>query len=104
MPVESESVLYIQAHEADIIRGPSGWNAAISLEATEVESMEPTQRGLIKWGSAMSVEEPQDAIWVERYVIYLANSSGTMTSLYLPIPVSSQPFIFCFGFMVSFMG
>ncbi|KAG6917404.1 hypothetical protein DXG01_002673 [Tephrocybe rancida] len=72
-------VLYVQAYEADIIRGPQAASAAASLE-TPSRTGGQTGSALIKWGRQMQPAFPQDedtfetaasddhnVVWVDRY-------------------------------------
>ncbi|KIL00174.1 hypothetical protein PAXRUDRAFT_331592 [Paxillus rubicundulus Ve08.2h10] len=86
VPPAFDPTLYIQAHEADIIRGPQGVAAAHSLECSEAFTTdEPKLRpGLIRWGaperpltldtdagSYDAHELKQSPLWVDRYDVRL---------------------------------
>ncbi|KAK7033916.1 hypothetical protein VNI00_012540 [Paramarasmius palmivorus] len=75
---EPDPALFIQAHEADIVRGPQALVAAKSLEVSEAT----VGSGLIRWGGEVvsrrftgeddegvdeEGEEEKDAVWVDRY-------------------------------------
>ena len=85
-----DASLFIQAHEADLVRGPQAWSAASSLEVTQNAAGQTVAGdGLIQWsrgqaildmdeddhmelGSAGSrVERPTQpdthAVWMDRY-------------------------------------
>lgn len=80
-----DPALFIQAHEADIIRGPRGHAAALSLEIRQVEGETDIGSGLIRLGDDdyVPADFPEDdfpshkdeglshsraeAIWVDRY-------------------------------------
>ncbi|KAF9075005.1 hypothetical protein BDP27DRAFT_1316329 [Rhodocollybia butyracea] len=77
-----DPALTIQAHEADIIRGPRGHVAALSLEIRNVEGETLIGSALIRLGgdeyvpTAFPGDEPQEdrgegssheAVWVDRY-------------------------------------
>lgn len=66
---QPDPALYIQAHEAEIIRRPQARSLARSLEAQHADSVEVKTR-LVKWG-VPSIEQdglgPQaQAVWVDR--------------------------------------
>jgi hypothetical protein len=87
----SDPALFIQAHEAEVIRGPQARIAAASLEVGISESSRLTVGdGLIKWGGerpnatkmrvpvnvAFDGEDSDDewkdeseAVWVDRYAL-----------------------------------
>lgn len=90
---DSESVLFIQAYEADIIRGPKAASAAMSLEAPiPGDAMLTAGNSLILWngskldaqplfpgdvseddhnkGGAKPSNDTDHTIWVDRYVIF----------------------------------
>lgn len=88
--LELDRSLFIQAHEADIIRGPRGHAAALALQVRIVDDQEIVGEGLIRWGAepegtryryegeddshsrAAATEEGKDtAIWVDRYAEFL---------------------------------
>lgn len=66
---EPDLSLFIQAHEADIARGPQAWSSAPRLEAENQVTGEVGQGGgLIQWDTSDDLGgEPRDAIWVDRY-------------------------------------
>jgi hypothetical protein len=84
VPPAFDPILYIQAHEADIIRGPQGIAAAHSLECLEASTICSTDEpkpgsGLIRWGalegplaldtdaeSYDTHELKQSLLWVDR--------------------------------------
>ncbi|EKM51065.1 uncharacterized protein PHACADRAFT_128787 [Phanerochaete carnosa HHB-10118-sp] len=82
-PAEPDPALFIQAHEADIIRGPRGHAAALALEVRTVDGQLVQGEGLIQWkgtadapyrelGEDEDVAEVKDdedrkAVWVDRY-------------------------------------
>lgn len=89
---EPDRSLYIQAHEADIIRGPRGHAAALALQVRIVDGQEVTGESLVRWGAradstrhrheeeeeedsisrAAANEEDKDAaVWVDRYAEFL---------------------------------
>lgn len=75
---EVDPTLYIQAHEADIVRGPQAWDLALSLDAENPLSTGRTNGSLIQWRPPMDrehTESPEEVagselstVWVERYV------------------------------------
>ncbi|KAI0804703.1 hypothetical protein BC629DRAFT_1201402 [Irpex lacteus] len=71
---QPDPALYIQAHEAEIIRGPQARSLARSLEAKHADSVEVKTR-LVKLG-APSIEQDglgsqAQAVWVDRYDVRL---------------------------------
>lgn len=80
-PTELDPALFIQAHEADIVRGPRGHAAALALEVGVVGEQIVPGEGLIQWKGATDAppqylgedEEievnrgEQKAVWVDRY-------------------------------------
>jgi hypothetical protein len=91
-----DAALFIQAYEADIIRGPSATSAALSLDIYDYENLPssttrhpPLKIGgaLIKWGESQlgvlrpafpgdedddlgptKIDDGSSAVWVDRYV------------------------------------
>jgi hypothetical protein len=72
--------LFIQAHEADIARGPQAWASAAALEINLIDGVVKPGEGLIRWGdgSVDTRHEPwggekgdvladSNALWVDRY-------------------------------------
>ncbi|KAG6839966.1 hypothetical protein C0991_010006 [Blastosporella zonata] len=72
--------LYVQAYEADIVRGARAAISAASLEVPSLSGGHKTGGALIKWGNQMQPAFPQDediidteasddhnAVWVDRY-------------------------------------
>lgn len=66
--------LFIQAHEADLVRGPQAHAAARSLEVERQEGRVVwVGDGLIKWETAGRNEDnaestsSQEGVWVDRY-------------------------------------
>ncbi|KAF5368022.1 hypothetical protein D9758_004490 [Tetrapyrgos nigripes] len=94
-----DPVLFIQAHEADVIRGPKGRVAAQSLEVKRKDAQDEWEigSGLIRWGgdavipqgfpdddnedSAWPSTSTSEGIWVDRYDIRLLLDA-------LPFPTS----------------
>lgn len=93
--ISPDPALFIQAYEADIIRGPHATPAALSLEVSEVDSSSISSSktssrrigdALIKWdghrlgaqpafpgdedydGAITNASDLTDDIWVDRYV------------------------------------
>ena len=68
---EPDPVLFIQAHEADIVRGPQAWSAASELDAERARSTGHKSTSLIRWNvldtSAFEGDSDENAIWVDRY-------------------------------------
>lgn len=68
---EPSAALFIQAYEADIVRGPRAWAAASSLEASgRAANIDAHNSGLMQWKTAAcseSEEEEGKIIWVDRY-------------------------------------
>lgn len=54
-PPAIDPSLYVQAHEADLVRGPQAWEAARSLE---VEVVEENGRKVVRPGSALIEWKP----------------------------------------------
>ena len=79
--VEPEISLFIQAHEADVIRGPRGHAASLALETRIVDGQVIVGEGLIKWRAEGEVEDDERdgelstgsqaekaaPVWVDRY-------------------------------------
>ncbi|KAJ3797311.1 hypothetical protein GGU11DRAFT_785416 [Lentinula aff. detonsa] len=93
----TDSALYVQAYEADIIRGPRGHVAALSLEVRNVEGERDVGSGLIRLGgddiSPNSLNDEWDdytskgpnlsnheAVWVDRYDARLLLDPQTLSS------------------------
>lgn len=81
-PFKPDPALYIQAHEADIIRGPRAIALARSLEAQYAEEaqeesptrlirLHPTEDGWRQGGRGAN--EPMQTVWVDRYVKLLTD-------------------------------
>ena len=81
-PSEPDPALFIQAHEADIVRGPRAHAAALALEARTVGGKVVAGEGLIRWNAGLEAprgdigedeEKTQqdmddgDTVWVDRY-------------------------------------
>lgn len=72
---EPDHSLFIQAHEADIVRGPQAHASALALEVNTVDGRTIPGEGLIQWKNALDVppgvegQEVSDekAVWVDRY-------------------------------------
>ncbi|KAJ4485652.1 hypothetical protein J3R30DRAFT_3441007 [Lentinula aciculospora] len=94
-----DPALYVQAYEADIIRGPRGHVAALSLEVRNVEGEMDIGSGLIRLGGDYTPpdsptdnlqdfngEEPShldsEAIWVDRYDARLLLDPQTSSNTY----------------------
>jgi len=92
VPFTPDPVLFIQAHEAEIIRGPRGRIAAESLEVKKVpkENQDGYEwvigGGLIRWGGDAVVHRPfpgddddvggpstgtSEGLWVDRYGCFM---------------------------------
>ncbi|KIJ62464.1 hypothetical protein HYDPIDRAFT_114591 [Hydnomerulius pinastri MD-312] len=83
----SDPALYIQAHEADIVRGPQSVHAARSLECPDASTTGSNDApqpgsGLIRWGAQensldfdgepiVPQESKQSPLWVDRYDVRL---------------------------------
>jgi hypothetical protein len=66
-----DPALYIQAHEAEVIRGPHAWSSCRALEIGESEG-EPSKKtepgeGLVRWDGGGQATLKQD-IWMDRCV------------------------------------
>lgn len=72
-------MLFIQAHEADLVHGPQATDAAESLEVPRPGNTQgQVGSALIEWGGGISlytstafgkeVGDYHDPIWVDRYV------------------------------------
>lgn len=83
---EPDPLLFIQAHEADVIRGPQGHAAALALEVRGTGEELIIGEGLMKWGGepdAKTDERGDDTsrragcedegppVWVDRYAASL---------------------------------
>ncbi|OBZ72861.1 hypothetical protein A0H81_06845 [Grifola frondosa] len=84
-PIQSDSSLFIQAHEADLVRGPQAVAAARSLEIEYSGGIRRPVRvgdGLIKWSGGevknevvdpdeeaddQDIPDTDDGIWLDRY-------------------------------------
>lgn len=72
---EPDYSLFIQAHEADIVRGPQAHASALALEVNMVDGRTIPGEGLIQWKNALDAppgverQEVSDekAVWVDRY-------------------------------------
>ncbi|EPQ53087.1 hypothetical protein GLOTRDRAFT_140022 [Gloeophyllum trabeum ATCC 11539] len=78
---QPDPALFIQAYEADLVRGPQAWAAADSLEVVRVKDGDrevvKAGEGLIRWGGAgnsryedeevQAGNARQQEIWVDRY-------------------------------------
>ena len=67
---EPDPSLFIQAYEADIVRGPQAWAAAPSLEV--ISAVDSKTTALIRWqpsGTASNGDEAE-GVWVDRYAGY----------------------------------
>ena len=66
---EPDPSLFIQAYEADIVRGPQAWSSASSLEVGGVT--DPRSTGLLRWnplGLTSDINaEGDEGVWVDRY-------------------------------------
>lgn len=86
-PAGYNPALYIQAYEADVVRGPQAWTNARALEVRTVagDDLGATAggvapgEGLIRWRGA-NIDDGADEIWVDRYVVSL-NSNGYASCL-----------------------
>lgn len=75
-PSQPDPSLYIQAYEADIIRGPQSQALALSLEAHHAEAIGGgSGTRLILWEPSTVTNEERDgetektkAVWLDRYV------------------------------------
>lgn len=74
---EPDPALFVQAHEADIVRGPQAWSAASALDVKNAGSTHGKSGGLIRWsvsaastGDDGSEDADKDIIWVDRYACY----------------------------------
>jgi hypothetical protein len=66
-----DPALYVQAHEAEVIRGPHAWSSCRALEIGEAEgeSSKKTElsEGLVRWDGGGQATLKQD-IWIDRCV------------------------------------
>ena len=69
--------LFIQAHEADIVRGPRGHASSLALEVRRVDGQLVVGEELMEWNPRNRIpagegydksSEKAAAIWVDRYV------------------------------------
>ncbi|EIN06833.1 hypothetical protein PUNSTDRAFT_115304 [Punctularia strigosozonata HHB-11173 SS5] len=90
--------LFIQAHEADIVRGPQAWSSAAALELRVVDGATAPGEGLLRWGGEGNERKQhmwdeygegddgvQDAVWVDRFdarllLDTLPENDGTTTT------------------------
>jgi uncharacterized membrane-anchored protein len=76
------SALFVQAHEADIVRGPVAHASALALEIKTVDREVVAGNGLIRWRSHVELSnwsmdgdlsetrvevDDRNGIWVDRY-------------------------------------
>ena len=75
---ELDPALFIQAHEADVIRGPQARIAAKSLEVDVNDTHLTVGNALIRWGGIRENvaeidddewKDEQEAVWVDRYAL-----------------------------------
>ena len=64
-PHEPDPALYIQAYEADIVRGPAAWESAPRLEVGKVG----LGTALIRLDAGS--REGEEDVWVDRYALVL---------------------------------
>ena len=65
---EPDPSLFIQAYEADIVRGPQAWSASSSLEVGDLADSKNT--GLLRWNPSSLTPadaEHDESVWVDRY-------------------------------------
>lgn len=68
--LDPDPALFIQAYEADIVRGPKAWASAPMLEwRPEKGSLDEQNTALIRWGTHGGGDVAQDATWVDRYAL-----------------------------------